>query len=59
MRLKPALPTQVLEALGVEQCLVELAALKVAHVQQRREDVPLVAEVGDGGPGVMVRRWRA
>jgi Transposase domain (DUF772) len=39
--------------LGCEGCPSEWACYRFA------EDVPLVVELGDGGPGVMVRRGRA
>jgi len=32
---------------------------KITLLMAFLEDVPFVVELRDGGPGVMVRRWRA
>jgi SRSO17 transposase len=62
--LPPDTPIERLVALAklrwrVEQDYRELKdALGLDHFEGRSEDVPLIVELRDGGPGVTVRRWR-
>jgi hypothetical protein len=51
--------TAILRGKG-EKTTAQTGRWKVSsYFPRENEDVPLVVELRDGGPGVMVRRWRA